>query len=64
MDETSIRINHSCDANVGFRGQVLYVAMRDIAIDGETLPRLRQGPGPMTPRLKVRLWDGGLPGAR
>ena len=35
VDETSIRINHSCDANVGFRGQVLYVAMRDIAIDEE-----------------------------
>ena len=33
--ETSIRINHSCDANVGFRGQVLYVAMRDIATDEE-----------------------------
>ena len=35
VDETSIRINHSCDANVGFRGQVIYVAMRDIAVDEE-----------------------------
>lgn len=35
VDETSIRINHSCDANVGFRGQVVYVAMRDIAADEE-----------------------------
>ena len=35
VDETSIRINHSCDANVGFRGQVVYVAMRDIAVAEE-----------------------------
>ena len=35
VDETAIRINHSCDANVGFRGQVIYVAMRDIAADEE-----------------------------
>jgi len=35
VDETAIRINHSCDANVGFRGQVVYVAMRDIAVDEE-----------------------------
>ena len=35
VDETSIRINHSCDANVGFRGQVLYVAIRDIEVDEE-----------------------------
>ena len=35
VDETSIRINHSCDANVGFRGQVLYVAIRDIEVDVE-----------------------------
>ena len=35
VDETAIRINHSCDANVGFRGQVIYVAMRDIAVDEE-----------------------------
>ncbi len=35
VDETSIRINHSCDANVGFRGQVVYVARRHIAADEE-----------------------------
>ncbi|MEC8920588.1 MAG: SET domain-containing protein-lysine N-methyltransferase [Actinomycetota bacterium] len=35
IDETSIRINHSCDANVGFRGQVLYVAIRNIGVDEE-----------------------------
>jgi len=35
VDQTAIRINHSCDANVGFRGQVIYVAMRDIAVDEE-----------------------------
>jgi len=35
VDETSIRINHSCNANVGFRGQVLYVAIRDIEVDEE-----------------------------
>jgi hypothetical protein len=35
VDETAIRINHSCDANVGFRGQVVYVAMRDIAVAEE-----------------------------
>merc|ERR1711969_48380 len=35
VDETAIRINHSCDANVGFRGQVVYVAMRDIAVGEE-----------------------------
>ncbi|GIT46042.1 MAG: hypothetical protein Ct9H300mP12_06270 [Acidimicrobiales bacterium] len=47
MDETSIRINHSCDANVGFRGQVLYVAMRDIAIDEELCHDYAMA-GPMT----------------
>ena len=26
----SVFINHSCDPNVGFRGQVVYVAMRPI----------------------------------
>lgn len=26
----SVFINHSCDPNVGFRGQVVYVALRDI----------------------------------
>ena len=30
IEETSIFINHSCDANVGFSGQVVYVALRDI----------------------------------
>ena len=28
--DMSVMINHSCDPNVGFRGQVVYVAMRDI----------------------------------
>ena len=35
VEQTSIRMNHSCDANVGFRGQVIYMAMRDIAADEE-----------------------------
>tara|TARA_B110000116_G_scaffold221132_1_gene199523 strand:+ start:282 stop:683 length:402 start_codon:yes stop_codon:yes gene_type:complete len=35
VEQTSVRINHSCDANVGFRGQVIYVAMRNIATDEE-----------------------------
>ena len=35
VDETTIFINHSCDANVGFRGQVVYVAIRDIAVGEE-----------------------------
>jgi len=30
VDAMSVFINHSCDPNVGFRGQVVYVAMRDI----------------------------------
>lgn len=30
VDAMSVFINHSCDANVGFRGQVVYVAIRDI----------------------------------
>jgi SET domain-containing protein len=30
IDDMSVFINHSCDPNVGFRGQVIYVAMRDI----------------------------------
>ena len=30
VEEMSVFINHSCDPNVGFRGQVVYVAMRDI----------------------------------
>ena len=34
-DDMSVYINHSCDPNVGFRGQVVYVAMRDIAAGEE-----------------------------
>ena len=30
VEEMSAFINHSCDPNVGFRGQVVYVALRDI----------------------------------
>jgi len=30
VDDMSVFINHSCDPNVGFRGQVVYVALRDI----------------------------------
>ena len=30
VDAMSVFINHSCDPNVGFRGQVVYVALRDI----------------------------------
>lgn len=30
VHDMSVFINHSCDPNVGFRGQVVYVAMRDI----------------------------------
>ena len=29
-EDMSVFINHSCDPNVGFRGQVVYLAMRDI----------------------------------
>jgi len=29
-DDMVVHINHSCEANVGFRGNVTYVAMRDI----------------------------------
>lgn len=35
VDDMVIMINHSCDANVGFDGQVSYVAIRDIAPDEE-----------------------------
>ena len=35
VDDMSVFINHSCDPNVGFRGQVVYVAMRDIAAGEE-----------------------------
>jgi len=30
VDDMTVFINHSCDPNVGFRGQVVYVAMRAI----------------------------------
>lgn len=30
VEDMSVFINHSCDPNVGFRGQVVYVAVRDI----------------------------------
>jgi len=30
VEDMSVFINHSCDPNVGFRGQVVYVAIRDI----------------------------------
>ena len=33
--DMSVMINHSCDPNVGFRGQVVYVAMRDISAGEE-----------------------------
>jgi SET domain-containing protein len=36
VDDMSVFINHSCDPNVGFRGQVVYLAMRDIE-SGEEL---------------------------
>ena len=35
VENMSVFINHSCDPNVGFRGQVVYVAMRDIAAGEE-----------------------------
>jgi SET domain-containing protein len=33
--DMSVYINHSCNPNVGFRGQVVYVAMRDIKVGEE-----------------------------
>jgi len=30
IDDMSVFINHSCDPNIGFRGQIVYIAMRDI----------------------------------
>ena len=30
VEKTAIFINHSCDPNVGFKGQITYVALRDI----------------------------------
>ncbi len=35
VHDMSVFINHSCDPNVGFRGQIVYVAMRDIAAGEE-----------------------------
>jgi SET domain-containing protein len=35
VDDMSVFINHSCDPNVGFRGQVVYVAIRDISAGEE-----------------------------
>ena len=35
VDDMAVFINHSCDPNVGFRGQVVYVAMRDISCGEE-----------------------------
>ena len=35
IEDTTIFINHSCDANVGFQGSIIYVAMRDIAVGEE-----------------------------
>ncbi|MEM7293864.1 MAG: SET domain-containing protein-lysine N-methyltransferase [Pseudomonadota bacterium] len=35
VDQTTIFINHSCDANVGFQGSNIYVAIRDIAAGEE-----------------------------
>jgi len=35
VDEMSVMINHSCDPNVGFRGNVIYVARRAIAAGEE-----------------------------
>lgn len=35
VEAMSVFINHSCDPNVGFRGQVVYVAMRDIGTGEE-----------------------------
>ena len=36
IEETAVFMNHSCDPNIGFSGQVVYVAMRDIE-EGEEL---------------------------
>ncbi|MCP4982627.1 MAG: SET domain-containing protein [Gammaproteobacteria bacterium] len=35
VEDMSVFINHSCDPNVGFKGQVVYVAMRDIGAGEE-----------------------------
>ncbi len=34
-DDLVVHINHSCEANVGFSGNVVYVALRDIAAGEE-----------------------------
>ena len=35
VNDLTVFINHSCDPNIGFRGQVVYVAMRAIKADEE-----------------------------
>lgn len=35
VDDMSVFINHSCDPNIGFMGQIVYVAMREIEADEE-----------------------------
>ena len=35
IEETAVFMNHSCDANIGFTGQVVYTALRDIAAGEE-----------------------------
>ncbi|MEM7208368.1 MAG: SET domain-containing protein-lysine N-methyltransferase [Pseudomonadota bacterium] len=35
VEQTTIFINHSCDANVGFQGSIFYVALRDIDVGEE-----------------------------
>ncbi len=35
IDYMSVFINHSCDPNIGFKGQIVYVAMRDIEVGEE-----------------------------
>lgn len=35
VDDMVVMINHSCDANVGFDGQVTYVAIKPIPADSE-----------------------------
>ena len=35
VEETVMFMNHSCDANVGFQGDVVYIAMKDIRAGDE-----------------------------
>lgn len=35
VDRYTVMMNHSCDANVGFEGQVTYVAIRDVEAGDE-----------------------------